>query len=244
MCSRAPRPCCVPIGGRWLVTAALSLACGSPDADRGYDAASMSKGMQVEGAPAPAPSELSRPTQESDLLLMLGGQTGSENVQGLEGCAPRLTRYDLAQVTPLGFAAASIAPPIAAHQYWLSGLGSEGPVGVTVELSSSATFIDRDPDASPELVCVDAVKVAAKFVISAGDAAPISVEVTLYADAPEHFAGRAWLEAVALQGALADAASGVDISVEVESLGDGVRLWFYRDVDGTREPIGRVVPVR
>lgn len=204
----------------------------------------MSKGMQTEKAPASRPAELSEPTQEdSDLRLMLGGQTGSEMVRGAQACAPLHTRYDIAQVTPLGFAASSVGSAIAAHQYWLSGLAWEGAVGVTVELDSSATFIDRDPEASPTLACVDAVKTVATFVISAADLAPISVEVVLYADAPEHFAGEAHLEAAALQGALAEAAAGADILVAVENLGEGPRLWFYRRVDGNRELIGRVVPV-
>lgn len=204
----------------------------------------MSKGMQVEEAPASRPDELSRPTQEdSDLRLVLGGQTGSETVQGVQACAPLYTRYDVAQVTPLGFAALSIGSAITAHQYWLSGLGWEGAVGLTVELDASATFIDRDPEASPTLACVDAVQTVATFVLSAGDLAPIAVEVVLYADAPEHFAGEAQLEAAALQGALADAAAGADVVVTVENLGQGARLWFYRSVGGNRESIGRVVPV-
>lgn len=204
----------------------------------------MSKGTQAEQAPAPTPAELSQPTQEdSELRLMLGGQTGSEMTQGAQACAPLHTRYDVAQVTPLGFAASSVGSAIAAHQYWLSGLGWEGAVRVTVELDSSATFIDRDPEASPELVCVDAVEIVATLVISAGDAVPISVEVVLYADAPSHFSGKANLEAVALQGALAEAAAGADVIVAVENTGDGARLWFYRSVGGTDELIGRVVPV-
>jgi hypothetical protein len=244
MSSRAPRPACVPIVSRWLGAALLSFACGSPAPEPGLDAASMSKGMQAEAAPAPTPAELSQPTEEDhDLWLTLGGQTGSEMTQGILDCAPLHTRYDVDQVTPLGFAAASVAAAITAHEYWLSGLGWEGAVGVTVELNSSATFINRDPEASPELVCVDAVEIAATFVISAEGSSPISLEVILYADAPEHFAGGVLVEAAALQGALADAAAGADVVVAVEGLGDGVRLWFYRNVQGTREPIGRVVPV-
>ena len=203
----------------------------------------MSEGMQAEQAPAPRPAELSQPTRESDLRLMLGGQTGSENGPGSEECRPLFTRYELAQVTPLGFAAARLSSAITAHRYWLSGLGWEGEVGVTLELDSSARFIDRDPAASPELVCVDAILVGATFVISAGDSAPISAEVILYADAREHFAGEASLDAAAQQGALAEAAAGADVIVAVESLGEGVRLWFYRNVDGTRELIGRLVPL-
>ena len=204
----------------------------------------MSKGMQANETPAPGPAELSRPTQEdSDLWLTLGGQTGSEMAQGLQPCAPLYTQYDVAQVTALGFAASSVGSEIAAHQYWLSGLGWEGAVDVTVELNSSVTFIDRDPEASPELVCVDAVEIVATLVIAAGDTAPISVEVVLYADAPSHFAGETNLEAAALQGALAEAAIGADVIVAVENTGDGARLWFYRRVGGTDELIGRMVPV-
>ncbi len=205
----------------------------------------MSEGVQADEAPAPRPAELSQPSQEdTDLRLLLGGQTGSEMTQGPQACAPLHTRYDVAQVTPLGFAASSVGSAIAADQYWLSGLGWEGAVGVTVELNSSATFIDRDPEASPTLMCVDAVEAVATFVISAGDRAPISAEVVLYADAPEHVAGEAQLEAAALQGALADASAGADVLVTVENLGEGARLWFYRRIDGNRELIGRVVPIR
>jgi hypothetical protein len=204
----------------------------------------MAKGMQAEEAPASRPAELSPPTQEdSELWLLLGGQTGSEMVQGVQACAPLHTRYDVAQRTPLGFAASSVGAAIAAHQYWLSGLGGEGAAGVTVELDSFATFIDRDPEASPELMCVDAVQTDATFTISAGALAPISVDVVLYADAPEHFAGEAHLEAAGLQGALAEAAAGADVVLTVENLGEGARLWFYRRVDGNRELIGRVVPL-
>jgi hypothetical protein len=204
----------------------------------------MSKGTRAEDAPAAGPAELSRPTEEDpDLLLLLGGQTGSEMAQGIQPCAPLHTRYDVAQVTALGFAASSVGAAIAAHQYWLSGLGWEGAVDVTVELDSSVTFIDRDPEASPESVCVDAVEMIATLVISAGDAAPIAVEVVLYADAPSHFAGNANLEAAALQGALAEAAMGADVSVAVENTGDGARLWFYRRAGDTDELIARVVPV-
>lgn len=244
MCSRAPRPRCAPIVRRWLGAAVLSFACGSPAEDPARDAASVSQGMQAEEAPAPRPAELSQPTQEdSELRLMLGGQTGSEMAQGAQACAPLHTRYDVAQVTPLGFAASSVGSAIAARQYWLSGLGWEGAVDITVELNSFATFIDRDPEASPTLVCIDAVETVATFLISSGDLAPISAEVVLYADAPEHFAGESHLEAAALQGALAEAAVGADVVVTVENLGDGLRLWFYRRVDGNRELIGRVVPV-
>jgi hypothetical protein len=92
-------------------------------------------------------------------------------------------------------------------------------------------------------VCVDVVEIAATFVISAEGSSPIPLQVVLYADAPEHFAGEANIETAALQGALADAAAGADVFMAVEGLGDGVRLWLYRNVQGTREPIGRVVPV-
>jgi hypothetical protein len=174
---------------------------------------------------------------------MLGGQTGSENGPGAEECRPLFTRYELAQVTPLGFAASSFAAAITAHRYWLSGLGWEGEVAVTVELDSSARLIDRDPAASPELVCVDAMVVGATFIISAGDSAPISAEVMLYADGAAHFAGEASFDAAAQQGVLAEAAAGADVIVAVENLGEGVRLWFYRRIDVNRELIGRVVPV-
>ncbi len=209
----------------------------------------MSNGVLAAEAPAPEPSELSQPTKESDLLRTLGGQTGSESPQAVETvgppliCRPLLTRYDLELVTPLGFSASSVASAIAAHQYWLSGFGWEGPVGVTAVLGSSVVFVDRDPAASPQLVCVDAVEIAATLVISPGAAAPISVEVFLYADASDHFAGQAWLEAAALEGAFAEAAAGADVVVAVENLGEGTRLWFYRRVGDNRELIGRLVPV-
>jgi len=249
MCSRALWPWCAPIFRVGLGAAALLLSCGTPDesAPGGELDALPAANLNTSQNSALAPSELSAPTQPSPgLLSSLGGQTGSEVAQGVPPpCDPMMSQYALGDVTPLGFAASSVGPAIASDEYWLSGMGDEGPVDVTVELTSPVAFFDRDPMASPELVCIDAVRIVATFSISMTNGDPLSFEIPLYADAPTHFAGQAWLAVASQQGALAAAARGLDVIVHVENQGDGTRVWFYRDVEGPEdELIGRVVPVR
>jgi hypothetical protein len=206
--------------------------------------ASGGEATQSELASA-APAELSGSTQPSGLLRTLGGQTGSEISQGLEECAPLRSEYSLSSPTPLGFSAAELIEALGARDYWLSGLGlGTAPVQVSLQLTGAATFIDRDPSASPELECVDVVRVSASFRLSAPERETISFQLQLYADAPARFAGLVSLGASEVQGTLAAAAPGSELVIEVESADAGVRLWFYRIVNATeRELIGRVVPV-
>jgi hypothetical protein len=128
--------------------------------------------------------------------------------------------------------------------YWASGLDSkEGPLNLEMALNSSATFIDRDPNASPESVCLDVLAVESHFILSTSDRTLAELEIELYADAPDHFAGFAWLAAESLRGALAEISGGSDVIVDLECTGDGLRFWFSRLRGTERETFGRVVPM-
>jgi hypothetical protein len=228
----------VSTAARWIVAVAISTACGSPE-PRATDAAQMPESTgseQVEPASAP-----------SDLLLRLGGQTGSEMAQGVLMCTERQTDYGLSDVTPLGFSAIAVAESVVGSEYRASGIGlDEGPAQLRVELAAPVTFIDRDPSANPKLVCADAVRVGAVFeVLVEGQSLSLPV-VNLFADAADRFVGKLdSIDVDALPATLAEAAGGGIVSAIVESLGDGVVVWFQRRLpEGNDEVIGRVAPAR
>lgn len=225
---------CASLAGRWTLVALLASACGSPD--RHTPEAAQSSSASEETDPVP-----------SDLLLRLGGQTGSEMAQGAPACPARLTNYALSDVTPLGFAATALVDSVAAFEYSASGIGlGEGPSRVRVELTAPVTFIDRDPSPDSELVCIDAVRAGAVFEVWVEEQPVLLHVAALYAEAVDRFAGQSdALKAAALPEALEDAAGGAEVYAVVESLGAGAVVWFQRRLaTGELELLGTVAPER